>query len=200
MGALEWPAKGEKTSMFYNIEFVKERFQVPLAFEGLEINRRSLLASTALLAIASATVVGPVGAWAVAGFTADQRLALIRMSRDIYPHDGFLSDEPYIKVVDGVLAEAKTNPATRKLVMGGLDDLAAHANEIYGKDYVAISDAFKREGLLRSIEHTDFFQRFRGELLMGIYNNKSLWPKFGYDGSSWENGGFMDSFDKIDWL
>ncbi len=186
--------------MFYKYELVKERFARPAALEAIEVNRRTLLASTAFLALASAATVGPVGAWAVAGVTAEQRMTLLRMCKDIYPHEGFLDDEPYVAVVDNVLGEARTNTETRKLVLDGLGDLEERANKTYGSGFAAIPEGFQREGLLRSIELTDFFQRFRGELLMGIYNNKSLWPKFGYDGSSWERGGFMDSFDKIDWL
>ncbi len=141
---------------------------------------------------------------AAAAVTAEQRATLIRMARDIYPHDDFLPEEPYAKTVDGILTEAEKDAATAKLVKDGLADLEARAQKTYKKNYTDISDPNKREGLLRSIELGDFFQKFRGGLLFGIYNNQTLWPKFEYDGSSWEKGGFgpdgLNNFDKIDWL
>lgn len=186
--------------MFYDLDFVKRSCAGRASIASPQLTRRTLLASTAFLALAATTTIGPAGSWAASGVSAEQRLTLIRMARDIYPHDDFLPDEPYVAAVDTILGDAAKNEATRKLVAGGLADLEGRSQSTYGAAYAAVADGYKREGLLRSIELTDFFQRFRGELLMGIYNNKSLWPKFGYDGSSWERGGFMDSFDKIDWL
>ncbi|KUO57284.1 MAG: hypothetical protein APF80_09080 [Alphaproteobacteria bacterium BRH_c36] len=186
--------------MLYDLTIVKDHYREIAPISDFKVSRRSLLASTAFLALATATAVGPTGSWAAAGVSAEQRLALIRMARDIYPHDDFLPDEPYVEVVDSILKEAESNDDTRKLVMDGLSDLEARAQKIYGSSFAAIADPNKREGVLRSIELTGFFQKFKGGLLMGLYNNKSLYPKFGYDGSSWEQGGFMDSFDKIGWL
>ena len=56
--------------------------------------------------------------------------------------------------------------------------------------------------LLRAIEETPFFQSVRGALLFGIYNNKELWHSFfGYEGSSWEKGGYVNrGFNDLDWL
>jgi hypothetical protein len=186
--------------MLYDLSILQRHQERQRVLPDLQLTRRGLMASTAFLALATATSVGPVGAWAATGVTAEQRLTLIRMARDIYPHDDFLPDKPYVDAVDGILKDAADDPEVRKVVLAGVEDLEARAAKTYSKRYIAIADANKREGILRSIELTDFFQKFRGALLMGIYNNKELWPKFGYDGSSWENGGFMDNFDKIDWL
>lgn len=186
--------------MLHDLSVVKHHCREIVPISDFKLSRRGLLTSTAFLALATATAVGPTGAWAASGVSAEQRLTLIRMSRDIYPHDDFLPEEPYVKVVDDILKEAEGNDETRKLVLDGIKDLEARAQNIYGKNYVAVSDPNKREGLLRAIELGPFFQKFKGGLLFGVYNNKELWPKFDYDGSSWENGGFMDTFDKIDWL
>jgi len=186
--------------MLYDLNAVKRQFRETVPIADFKLTRRGLLASTAFVALATATAVGPTGAWAAAGVSADQRLTLIRMARDIYPHEDFLPDGPYVTVVDAILKEAEGNDETRKLILDGLADLEARAQKIHGKSYVAVADANMREGLLRSIELGGFFQKVRGGLLFGLYNNKDLYPKFDYDGSSWEKGGFMDSFDKIDWL
>ena len=52
-----------------------------------------------------------------------------------------------------------------------------------------------------SIEQTAFFQKVRGDLVVSLYNQKELWPKFGYEGSSAEHGGYIKrGFADIDWL
>lgn len=187
--------------MLYDLSVLSQLASNKQQLPSLQMTRRRLLSSTAVLALATATAsVGPKAVWAAGAVSADQRVTLVRMARDIYPHDTLLPDTPYVQAVDKILSEAEGDADVRKMVVDGVADLESRASSIYGKAYVDVSDPDKREGILRAIELTDFFQKFRGELLMGIYNNQELWPKFGYDGSSWEKGGFMDSFDKIDWL
>ena len=104
-------------------------------------------------------------------------------------------------MIDGIIAEAGKDGKVADLVTKGLADLDGRANAIHKSNYMGVKSDNSREGLLRSIELTDFFQKIRGGLLFGLYNNKALYPKFGYDGSSWEKGGFINAgFDKIDWL
>jgi len=55
--------------------------------------------------------------------------------------------------------------------------------------------------LLQGIEQSDFFKKVRGDLVVSLYNQKELWPKFGYEGSSAEYGGYIHrGFSDIDWL
>ena len=50
-------------------------------------------------------------------------------------------------------------------------------------------------------EEHDFFKQMRGDLVVSLYNQKELWPKFGYEGSSAEHGGYIKrGFADIDWL
>lgn len=165
-----------------------------------DMTRRRLLQSMMLVTAALALPALPPGA-AAAPLSVDQRTTLFRVARDIYPHEGFLDDAPYQAVVDAILVEAESSPSVAELLSKGLADLEQRAQHIYKVNYTAIPKPEEREGVLRSIELTDFFQKIKGGLLMGLYNNKALWPKFGYDGSSWETGGFIDKgFDKIDWF
>ena len=58
-----------------------------------------------------------------------------------------------------------------------------------------------RVALLQRIEQTEFFQKVRGDLVVSLYNQKEVWPKFGYEGSSAEHGGYIKrGFADIDWL
>ena len=55
--------------------------------------------------------------------------------------------------------------------------------------------------LLRTIDSGPFFQKVRGDLVTGIYNNPEVWPLFGYEGESYSKGGYIErGFDDIEWL
>ena len=67
--------------------------------------------------------------------------------------------------------------------------------------WAAAPDWSDRVAFLRGIEQTDFFQKIRGDLIVSLYNQKELWPKFGYEGSSAEHGGYINrGFADINWL
>lgn len=171
------------------------------AFADSEVTRRFLLRSAMLVTAGLALPAVAAGAVAAAPLSDAQKTTLLRMARDVYPHEGFLDDAPYQAVIDAILTESEANPQVAELLSRGLADLEQRARSIHRRPYVQISRPEQREGVLRTIELTDFFQKIKGGLLMGLYNNKSLYPKFGYDGSSWETGGFIDKgFDKIDWF
>lgn len=163
---------------------------------------KAILASTAVAGFASANsgqalAVAPVGT----KISKEQRTFMLQMSKDIYPHEGFLDDEPYLKVVDDLIESSKSDEAVAKLLNNGLVDLDQRAKKIYNKSYTEIEKYGAREALLRQIEHSEFFQKVRGGLLFGLYNNKDLFPKFGYEGSSWEEGGYIDrGFSDMTWL
>ena len=188
--------------MFHDLSIFNTSPTERLAIPAL--SRRQLFGTTATVALAAGVMTTAFGrkALAAAGFSDDQKLALLRMARDIYPHEKLLDNAPYQAVIDGVMAEAGKDEKVAKLVTDGLSDLDKRANDVFKSNYVSVKDPLEREGLLRQIELSDFFQKIRGGLLFGLYNNKGLYPKFGYDGSSWEHGGWIKdpSFGKVDWL
>jgi hypothetical protein len=58
-----------------------------------------------------------------------------------------------------------------------------------------------RVKLLQSIEATPFFGTVRAGLVTGLYNQKEIWPIFGYEGESFSKGGYIErGFNDIDWL
>ncbi len=188
--------------MYYDLSIV--RAATPGQIKLPPMSRRQLLGTTAAVALAAGVMTTAFGrrALAAAGFSDDQKLTLLRVARDIYPHETLLDNAPYQAVIDAIVAEAGKDAKVADLVNAGLADLEKRANGTYKSNYVAVKDPLQREGILRQIELTDFFQKIRGGLLFGLYNNKALYPKFGYDGSSWEKGGFVNdpSFGKVDWL
>ncbi|UVJ46369.1 gluconate 2-dehydrogenase subunit 3 family protein [Pseudomonas sp. LS1212] len=119
---------------------------------------------------------------------------LLRMGRDIYPHDR-LSDLYYAKPLAELLGKQP------KLIDSGLNDLQARAQQRYGKPYDAITTEDDRVALLREIETGQFFHDVRSALMFGIYDNKALFQLFGYEGSSVEKGGYlMRGYNDLDWL
>lgn len=125
---------------------------------------------------------------------------LMRMARDIYPHDK-LEEKFYAAVIDGYNKKSSSDSELKTLITNGVNKLNTRSVKRFGKQYADLPSEGDRLVLLYGIEQSSFFQKVRGDLLYGIYNNKSAWSKFGYEGSSWEKGGYIDrGFNDIDWV
>ena len=79
--------------------------------------------------------------------------------------------------------------------------LQGRARATQGRPFEEIVSEDDRVALLREIETTPFFRETRSALMFGIYDNKTLFPLFGYEGSSVEKGGYIArGFNDLDWL
>lgn len=163
----------------------------------LSMTRRELLlhsmAVGATFVIGAGFVAGPNAAWATeAKHLKPETLAkLIQLARDIYPHDK-ISDEFYVNAIKGYDTEEKA-----KMIEDGIADLDKRA----GGDYLSLGWESKRVAILRQIEDTPFFQTIRGGLVTGLYNQKAVWPTFGFEGESFSKGGYINrGFNDINWL
>jgi len=154
------------------------------------------------VAIATNTGLGVSDAWAedATTLTPATLKTLMKMARDIYPHD-FLGDSYYITAVKPWDEKAAKDPAVKSLINDGVARLDQEANDHHKMPYVQVAWENDRVALLQRIEQTAFFQKIRGDLVVSLYNQKELWPKFGYEGSSAEHGGYIKrGFADIDWL
>lgn len=125
---------------------------------------------------------------------------LVRMARDIFPHDK-VPDKLYAAAIAPYDQQAASDPKLKALLNKGVAQLNAAAISRYGKAYADIPGEGERVVLLYEIEQGEFFQKVRGDLIFGLYNNKDVWPLFGYEGSSWEKGGYLNrGFNDINWL
>lgn len=167
-----------------------------------KLDRRRFLRSTGI-AVAGTAVAGsefliaPDGAWAMTVTTVDKASAatLIRMARDLFPHDT-IGDAAYAKVVETLDRRAA---ADQKLA-GLLKDGVVALNEAAKGGYAGASEA-RRVAILKSIETTPFFQTVRVAMAKDFYNEEAVWKALGYEGSSAEFGGYLGrGFDDIDWL
>jgi hypothetical protein len=165
------------------------------------LTRRALLAravSAGALAVTGAGfIAAPDAAWAldVTFITPEQMATLLQLARDTYPHDQ-VSDRFYAIAVRGY-----DTADMQGFVAEGVAALNTAAQRLGHDSYLAADWEEDRVKVLQSIESTPFFQTVRSGLVTGLYNQKEVWPIFGYQGESFSEGGYIDrGFNDIDWL
>ena len=161
-----------------------------------ELLARSIAAGGAFV-IGAGHVAGNSAAWAleVKHLQPATMATLIQMARDIYPHDR-VADEYYAIAVKGY-DTAESAP----MIEAGVAALDALARGKGHAGYLATPWERDRVDILRDIEDGAFFQTVRGGLVTGLYNQKAVWPLFGYEGESFSKGGYIDrGFNDINWL
>jgi hypothetical protein len=171
-----------------------------------KLNRRTFLqgAATAVPAVAVATSAGLSieDAWAEGSTSLAPATmkTLVKVARDIYPHD-FLVDSYYITAVKPWDGKAAKDPAVKAMIEDGVKRLDQDAQDRHKLPYAQVAWESDRVTLLQGIEQTAFFKAMRSDLVVSLYNQEELWPKFGYEGSSAEHGGYIKrGFDDINWL
>jgi hypothetical protein len=153
-------------------------------------------------AVATSTGIGINDAWAedATALTPATLKTLVKVARDIYPHD-MLVDSYYITAVKPWDGKAAKDPAVKAMIEGGVARLDQDARDSHKVPYAEVKWEADRVKLLQGIEQTEFFNTIRGDLVVSLYNQKEVWPKFGYEGSSAEHGGYIKrGFADIDWL
>ena len=156
------------------------------------MSRRMFLMTTTMAGVTTNAMLGGAAFAATPALNPAQSASVLRMVQDIYPHPGLLDLAHYEAIVTSVTQTADDDEAAAKTLTNGLAQLDEKAQELFGNSYAEIEDADAREGLLRHFEGEGFFQSVRWTAYFGIYNNKDIWPLFGYQGSSVEYGGYID--------
>lgn len=155
-----------------------------------------------VVAVASGAGLGLDEAWAADATTLSPATlkTLVKVARDIYPHD-FLVDSYYITAIKPWDAKAAKDSAVKSLLEDGVRRLDQDAKDKHKLAYVQVPWEADRVALLQGIEQTNFFKQLRSDLVVSLYNQEEVWPKFGYEGSSAEHGGYIKrGFNDIDWL
>lgn len=170
----------------------------------LGVDRRAFLARSAATAIvvSSGALICASEAWGLEVKTLKPETArtLIVLARDIYPHDR-LADKFYAVAVKGYDEKAGKDPATLASFEEGVAALDAAAKAAHGVPYADVGWEAQRVALLRNIQDGVFFQGIRSDLVVSLYNQKEVWPLFGYEGESASKGGYINrGFSDIQWL
>ncbi|WP_137931060.1 gluconate 2-dehydrogenase subunit 3 family protein [Mesorhizobium comanense] len=166
------------------------------------LSRRELLKRGgvgALLVISGSAVISPEHAWGLetAALKPETMATLIQVARDTYPHDQ-VPDKYYAVAVKGHDEMAAKDPAHKDLIEKGIAELDKKAG---AGGYRGLGWEEQRVTLLKDIENSSFFQTVRGGLVVSLYNQKELWPIFGYEGESYSKGGYIArGFNDIEWL
>ncbi len=172
-----------------------------------KISRRTLLRTGSLTAAVvamapNAAMTGKTWAAVPIAVSAENFATLVKMARDIYPHDK-LTDQHYAKVIEGIDAAAKDDAAAKEMLEKGVAQLDGISERMGHGKYATIAKEEDRVAVLKEIEKQDspFFQKIRGAMVTGIYNNQEVWPIFGYEGESASKGGYVNrGFNDINWL
>ncbi len=173
-----------------------------------KLTRRALLQSTAVTGAAvvllggTPLILGRGGAWAMElkTLSPDQGAALMRFTRDLFPHDQ-LVDAVYASAIAPLDDEAARDAKTKALLADGIADLDARTMKVDGTRFADTTIEATRIAALKEIESSAFFKKVYGGTLTPLYNNRDAWMKFGFEGPSAPEGGYLHrGFDDLDWL
>ena len=125
----------------------------------------------------------------------ESRAGLVRLLRAAYPHTRF-PDGPYERTADEIISQLDASLWHRLALAQGLQSLDAAA----GGSFTDLDDDAAL-ALLRTIEDAEFFRFVRGVAVVTLYNDHEVWGLLGYEGSSYEHGGYLErGFDDLQWL
>jgi TAT (twin-arginine translocation) pathway-exported protein len=167
-----------------------------------KFSRRGFLRGSAAT-IAAVAVTGKdllAKAPEASGLTAEESRALLKFTRDLFPHDR-LDDSFYAKAIAPLQDEATKDAATRKLLSDGVAQLNSATSASAGKAYADVADEGARVAAIKKIEGGAFFTKVYTGAMTPLYNQPELWAKFGYEGPSSAKGGYLHrGLADIDWL
>jgi hypothetical protein len=134
------------------------------------------------------------------GLSAEESRTLVRFTRDLFPHDR-LEDSFYAKAVAPLEDEASKDAATRRLLAEGVAQLNSATRALAGKPYAEVTDENIRIAAIKKIEGGAFFSKVYNGTMTPLYNQPELWAKFGYEGPSSAQGGYLHrGFSDVNWL
>jgi hypothetical protein len=125
--------------------------------------------------------------------TEHEGLTLLKVSRTIYPHRT-LADLYYAGVVKGLDEDAQKAPDTAKLLKDGV----AALDRAVGVQWIDLSASYKLVTLQAQPKLRD---AVKGKALVALYDNPLVWRHFGYEGPSFQYGGYLHrGFNDLTWL
>jgi hypothetical protein len=147
------------------------------------VTRRRLLAGSAALLVGGA-------AWTKSAAAVDVA-ALTLLARDLFPHT-IIADATYRGIVETLLA----SPPQRQAAEAALRTLDGAAPGSWSR----LAPAERVAGI-ETLLSTPRGQALRAAVLIGLYGDLSVTRRFGYQGPSIADGGYIErGFNDLDWL
>lgn len=156
----------------------------------------SAVLSGVLIAGSPLALLAPSRAWAIELTHVDkyQADAIVALAKTLYPHKT-LPDAVYalvVKDIDAKMVDAKT----AELVKNGVAKLEQAAN---GK-WSSVTDV-QRTTIVTAQQSDPFVQLVRAQCITSLYNNDMAFAHFGYEGESFNKGGYVHrGFNDLQWL
>jgi hypothetical protein len=163
-----------------------------MAVPGIN-RRRFLVAAVAFHGTAGALRFS--AAWAQAPLDDAARTTLVQLARRLYPHAA-MPDTVYADVLDSALTAVANDNSLRS----AFDEADAALNAQQAADFTQL-EADAQVATMRSIDGTPYFAAIQNAVLVGVYNHPAVWSMLGYEGPSFERGGYINrGAGEIDWL
>ena len=107
---------------------------------------------------------------------------------------GQLQDKGYLlTTTEDVINKGNADAGKMLMLRDGLRDL--EKNSFADLNF---NDATK---YLKNIEGSAFFNHVRGTSVVTLYNDKEVWDVLGYEGASFDKGGYVNrGFNDLNWL
>ena len=159
----------------------------------MSISRRSLIfSSVASGVLISLWDIDITKAEVKVGSSQEEKKILMKMCRDIYPHDRF-PDGPYERTANDVISKGNSGAENKTMLSEGLEKLKK-------VNYTSMNFN-KSTKYLKKIQDSKFFQHVRSTTVVTLYNDQEVWGLLGYEGPSFDKGGYIDrGFNDLDWL
>jgi hypothetical protein len=141
-------------------------------------------------------LLAPSKVWALELSALDEATgrALLKFARHLFPHDT-MEDAVYAMVVKA-LDKGAADASVKKLLVDGI----AALDHAAGGDWMTKSPD-RQLVAVKALEGTAFFSKVRGTCVTALYDNPLAYAHFGYEGSSWEKGGYLHrGFNDLTWL
>lgn len=152
-------------------------------------SRRALLAGILPVMIG----ISGCGGGASGALGKDALLTVTQLLRDMFPHRS-LAAALYASAAENIATNARGS--ARTALQDGLDAL----NDSSSGAWRALP-ADQRLAALQKIAGTPFFNQLRFSGLVALYGNLNVTRNFGYQGPSWEEGGYLGrGFNDLNWL
>ncbi|MEC4724693.1 hypothetical protein HWQ46_03920 [Shewanella sp. D64] len=144
------------------------------------------------------SIMAPARSWSLPLTALPDNVAetILIVTRHIFPHKN-LEDAVYALVVKDLDNSAANDPAVKKLLIDGVATLNKKSTN---NNWLSASYQ-EQNTIILSMVDSVFFEKIRGTSIVSLYNNEMAWAHFGYEGPSYEKGGYLNrGFQDLNWL